>query len=188
MALWWRKKEKEKENTKQPISASTTNGNTMSTTTIAGGTLGTVNTINTVGTTPWQYNLTAAAAAPAVNIGQNYAIGTGYGGFTLGSMQPTNILVVSNAGNEIVRVDVNGKVTWADHINVDEAAKALAQSIRIGAELQAGITKSVKANMRDTVFEEIIEIAKKNGSLTLDELTFMYESSKIMEKLKGGRE
>jgi hypothetical protein len=186
MAPWWRKKEKEKENTKQPISAPSANGNTMTTTAIAGGTLGTINSINTVGTTPWQHNFTVGA--PAVNIGQNYSIGTGYGGFTVGSMQPTNILVVSNAGNEIVRVDVNGKVTWADHINVDEAAKALAQSIRIGAELQAGITKSVKANMRDTVFEEIIEIAKKNGSLTLDELTYMYESSKIMEKLKGGRE
>ena len=186
MAPWWRKKEKE--NTKQPISAPSANGNTIAATTIAGGTLGTINTINTVGTTPWQYNLTAAAAAPAVNIGQNYAIGTGYGGFTVGSMQPTNILVVSNAGNEIVRVDVNGTVTWKNGIEIDEAAEAFGKAMRLSAELQSGITKKVKAEMRDQVFEEIIEMAKTNGKLTADELTFMYESSKIMEKLKGGRE
>jgi hypothetical protein len=85
-------------------------------------------------------------------------------------------------------VNIDGSVTWSQEINIDEAAEAFSCTLRLGAELASGINKKVKAEMRDTVFEEIIELAKVKGTLTLDDLTFMYEASKIMEKLKGGRE
>jgi len=54
--------------------------------------------------------------------------------------------------------------------------------------MQAGITHGVKLRMRDSVFADLIEIAKEKGSLTADDLTYLLEASKIVEKLKGGRE
>lgn len=116
-----------------------------------------------------------------------YTIASGIGVFA--GIQPTNILSLRGKDNtEIVRLNVDGTVTWSQEINIDEAAEALTRTLVLGAELSTGITRKVKAEMRDTVFEEIIELAKLKGTLTLDDLTFMYEASKIMEKLKGGRE
>lgn len=96
-----------------------------------------------------------------------------------------NIMSLSSQGKEIVKLTHEGEVIWANDINVDEAAEAFSKSISLGAELCASVTKNVKSKIRDSVFEEIIEIAKTKGSLTVDELTLMLEASKIMEKLKG---
>jgi len=100
----------------------------------------------------------------------------------------SDILTISNhSGKELVRLTHEGKVVWADpEMNEEEAAQAFGRALSYSAELKAGITKQVKATMRDNIFEEIINIAKTKGSLTVDELTYMYEASKIMEKLKGG--
>ena len=89
---------------------------------------------------------------------------------------------------EIVRLNRDGTITWANGIDVDEAAEAFARSISMGAELQSGVTQGVKHRMRDSVFTDLIEIAKEKGSLTADDLTYLLEASKIVEKLKGGRE
>jgi hypothetical protein len=104
------------------------------------------------------------------------------------TMPNADIMNVKNlAGKEIVRMTQDGEVIWADpEKNIDEAAQALGQALTYSAELKAGITKQVKAKMRDTVFEEIIAIAEGKGALTADDLTYLYEASKIMEKLKGG--
>lgn len=40
-------------------------------------------------------------------------------------------------------------------------------------------------HMRDMVFEELIDIAKENGPLSAEELTYILRASKIVEKLKG---
>jgi hypothetical protein len=43
----------------------------------------------------------------------------------------------------------------------------------------------VKQRMRDAVFEELIDMAKSKGSLTADDLTYLQQAAKIMDKLKG---
>ncbi len=100
----------------------------------------------------------------------------------------TDILKLQNtSGKEIVKLTHEGRVIWADlEMNEDEAAQAFSRSMQYSAELKAGITKAVKTKMRDTVFEEIISIAKQKGSLNVDDLTYLLEASKIIEKLKGG--
>ena len=134
----------------------------------------------------YQYNYHGNIIA-AANPNSTYTIGTGVGQF--GITQPTSIISLNGINNkEIVRLNIDGSVTWGQDINVDEAAEAFARTLHLSAELAAGVNKKVKSQMRDTVFKEIIELAKVKGTLTLDDLTFMYEASKIMEKLKGGRE
>lgn len=94
----------------------------------------------------------------------------------------------NSAGKEIVRLTQEGKVIWADpEMNEDEAAQAFTRSLEFSAELKAGITKAVMVRIRDSVFEEIINIAKQKGTLTADDLTYLLEASKIMEKLKGSQ-
>lgn len=199
MAWWKKKKEVKEEKTTSssgyiPVPAPTTNANGVTFTANAGTAMGTINTVLTgaagaagnVGNGTW-YNITSAVAPP-VAAGNVYNVGTGFGQFAIGNYQSSNIISLSNSNGEIVRLNIDGSVTWKNGIEIDEAAEAFSKALRLSVELQSGLTKKVKAEMRDTVFEEIIEIAKKNGSLTVDELTFMYESSKIVEKLRGGRE
>ena len=101
------------------------------------------------------------------------------------SVVNTAIISLSNSSTEIVRLNKDGTVTWANGINIDEAAEAFSRSISVGAELCAGITNTVKQNMRNIVFEEIIDIARTKGSLTADDLTYLLQSAKIVDKLKG---
>jgi hypothetical protein len=95
------------------------------------------------------------------------------------------ISISSNTGKEIVRLNRDGTVTWNDEIDVDEAAKAFALSISLGAEMVAGITYAVKQRMRDAVFDELIEMVKDKGTLNVDDLTYLHKAAKIMDKLKG---
>ena len=87
---------------------------------------------------------------------------------------------------EIVRLNTDGTVKWSNGINIDEAAEAFGKSLSIGVEMKAGITTRVKHEMRDSVFADLIEIAKEKGNLSVDDLTYLLEASKIVEKLKGG--
>jgi hypothetical protein len=105
------------------------------------------------------------------------------------NISKSDIVRFSNsAGKEIVRLTQEGKVIWADpEMNEDEAAQAFTRSLEVSAELKAGITKAVMVRIRDSVFEEIINIAKQKGTLTADDLTYLLEASKIMEKLKGSQ-
>lgn len=119
-------------------------------------------------------NMTAA-------VGQ--AIGTGM--FTT-VQQPTSVIQFQSAGKEIVKLNMDGSVTWGNDINIDAAAEAFAQSLQLGAEMRAGISNAVKLKMRDSIFEDLISIAKEKGSLSAEDLTYLLEASKIVEKLKGG--
>ena len=113
------------------------------------------------------------------------------GQYTIGSnmANATSVVTFYNVNNnEIVRLNKDGTITWGNGINVDEAADAFSRSISIGAEMQSGITEGTKRRMRDSVFADLIEIAKEKGSLTADDLTYLLEASKIVEKLKGGKE
>lgn len=112
------------------------------------------------------------------------------GNATAGTFNPTpnpNVIVLSggNGNKEIVKLTREGEVIWANGIDVNAAAEAFGRSLNLSAEMRAGITDRVRHSIRDTIFGEIINIAKEKGSLTADELTLMLEASKIMEKLKG---
>ena len=98
----------------------------------------------------------------------------------------THIIQFSNSGSEIVRLNIDGTVTWAKGIDIDTAAEAFSKSLELGVEVKAGISRSVKLKMRDSVFDDLINIAKEKGSLTAEDLTYLLEASKIVEKLKGG--
>jgi hypothetical protein len=181
----------------------TTNNAATSTVTVPAGTTVTATTTvagANVASTGWTtYNMNTTAAAPVyTNI--TSAIGGGGAGnitinpissvFSIGaSYAPTSsIITLSSSGKEIVRLNQDGTVTWANGIQVDEAAEAFGRSLTYSAELKAGITKRVKLEMRDSVFEDLIGIAKEKGSLTVDDLTYLLAASKIVEKLKGGNE
>lgn len=98
---------------------------------------------------------------------------------------PPNIMSFSDNGKEIVRLNNDGTVIWADNIRINEAAEAFSKSLTIGAEIRAGLTDIVKRRMRDTIFEELINIADEKGSLDANDLTYLLQSAKIMDKLKG---
>lgn len=149
--------------------------------------------INTTAAAPYTY--TTMAGGGGANLTNIYGNVTGgqlvgtVGGFngTIGIQYPPDIIKFTNyQGQEIVKMDSEGVVTWANGIDVTEATEAFSRSISLGAELKAGLTERVKRQMRDSVFEDIINIAKEKGSLTAEDLTFLLQSSKIMEKLKGG--
>ena len=115
---------------------------------------------------------------------------TGYGYASMGVAQQSSVISLrgGSTNGEIVRLNKDGSVTWSDDIAVDSAAEAFAKTLTLGAELAAGITQSVKYQMRDSVFEDIINIAREKGSLTADDLTYLLEASKIVEKLKGPKD
>lgn len=141
------------------------------------------------------YIVTAPTSGYTYTLPVTTGIGGGSGYYSIGSgitfsMPPrTSIISFNDAnGKEIVRINMDGSVTWADGIKIDEAAEAMSKTMSNAVELQAGITKAVKLRMRDSVFEDIIEIARQKGSLTADDLTYLLEASKIVEKLKGAKD
>lgn len=134
-------------------------------------------------TTGYTYTIPAGVAGGA---GGYYSIGSG---ITFSTPPKTCIIAYTDAtGKEVVRINLDGTVTWADGIKIDEAAEAMAKAMSGAVELQAGLTQAVKLRMRDSVFEDIIEIAKQKGSLTAEDLTYLLEASKIVEKLKGAKD
>lgn len=93
-----------------------------------------------------------------------------------------------NNGREIVRLNLDGTVTWNPDIEIDEAAEKFSKTLALGAEISAGLNQRIKLRMRDSVFEDLINIAKEKGSLTAEDLTYLLEASKIIEKLKGAKD
>ena len=161
--------------------------NTMNTTPTA-NTMGNI-TIST-GTNIPTYNPIASMAQSNYNTISTSPY-SGSSSFTIGTNlhNATSVVSFYNQSNtEIVRLNRDGTITWGNGINIDEAADAFGRAISLGSELQSGITQGVKHRMRDSVFADLIEIAKEKGSLTADDLTYLLEASKIIEKLKGGKE
>ena len=98
----------------------------------------------------------------------------------------SSILALFNStGNMIVELHNDGSVTWDNEIDISEAAKALTEVLTLTAEQRAGVSTNVKLKMRDSVFNDLIQIAKEKGSLSAEDLTYYLEASKIVEKLKG---
>jgi len=114
--------------------------------------------------------------------------GGGYGGFSFNYVPPPHIITFSGNNGTIVTLNKDGTVTWAQDITVDEAAEAFGKSLSLGAEVAVGITAGVKCRMRDSVFNDLIQLAKEKGSLNAEELTYLLQASKIVEKLKGAKE
>ena len=117
---------------------------------------------------------------------------SGYNGASMGgtifsnpSVSSSEITIHGSKG-EIVKINTDGEVIWANpETGVTEAAQAFGKSLRLGAELSCGITDAVKREMRDIVFQEIIEIAKEDGPLDANQLIYMHRSAKIIDKLRG---
>lgn len=101
----------------------------------------------------------------------------------------SDILTIKDGnGKPLVKIDHAGKVVWDEDILIDEAASALGGVFELSVEIAAKITLSVKQRIRNTVFEEIISLANSKGTLTADDLTYLYQAAKIMDKLKGGND
>lgn len=105
----------------------------------------------------------------------------------IGSGYQSNLIFNSSNNQEIVRLNADGTITWANGYQVDEAAEHFGKMLKVGAEMAVGITARVKRDMRDSVFEDLIEIAKSKGALSAEDLTYLLNASKIVEKLKGGK-
>lgn len=100
--------------------------------------------------------------------------------------QPKSLLSVSDlSGKELVRINLDGIVEWAPGADTSSAAEALSRSFHLSVESKAGVNQRIKSEMRNSVFNDIIAIAKSKGALSADDLTYLLEASKIMEKLKG---
>ena len=101
-------------------------------------------------------------------------------------LQPPNVISIKGLNNkDIVTIENDGTVTWAGDIDVDEAAEAFGRVLSLSTEMRSGITSGVKSRIRDSVFEDLISIARDKGSLTAEDLTYLLRSSKIIENLKG---
>ena len=159
------------------------NSTNMNTSTILTGTTVTAG-INTI-TVPNPYLTSAPYYSTATSNSSNYI--TSSSNYAIGAtgIKPTDLITLHSSGKEIVKVTVDGEVKWANGINVDEAAEAFSKSVTVGSEIAAGITQRVKSKMRDSMFEDLINIAKDKGSLTAEDLTYLLQASKMMEKLKG---
>lgn len=102
---------------------------------------------------------------------------------TVPTRQLNALFIISSPSEEIVRMETDGKVIWADGINIDAAAEGFAKSLSLGVEIIAGITSRVKREIRDSVFEELISIAKEKGTLTVGDIEYALRCCKIMDKL-----
>jgi len=147
-------------------------------TTVSTGTITTTGTVTSVPYVPITTHISAGGGG-----------GGSFGTITFSPPPPpTSIISLSGNNKEIVKIKNNGEVEWADGYKIDEAAEAFGKSLGLGVEIAAGITNRVKLSMRDSVFEDLIAIAKEKGSLTAEDLTYLLQASKIVEKLKGGNE
>lgn len=127
------------------------------------------------------------AGIGASMISNNLGIGGNFAGQFINTPQ-SNIITIQGGTKEIVRITNKGEVEWpngCDDATIDEASKALASSLRLGTEIAAGVRANVKQKIRDAVFEEVIDIAKQKGALTAEDLTYLWQSAKIVDKLKG---
>jgi hypothetical protein len=95
-----------------------------------------------------------------------------------------HIKFINSAGVEIVRLNNNGSVVWANGIVPDEAIDSFRSSLEIAAEQKVGIHMGTKHRMRDSVFKDLIEVARDKGPLSAEDLTYLLEASKIVERLK----
>jgi hypothetical protein len=84
-----------------------------------------------------------------------------------------------------MHVRPDGEVEWTNGIQVNEAATALGTAFRISSESQAGITNNVIRRIRDAVFEEMIAMANDKGALSAEDLIYLLQAAKIMDKLQG---
>ena len=147
--------------------------------------------IHAMPATSYTYNNISAAGISAQAMGSIYpgaitgsTYSTSYGNISF--TPPAHCVAFHNSQNkEIVRLNTDGTVTWADGATEDEAAQAFSRAMTMSGEMCAGITYGVKQRIRDAAFEELIDMAKTKGSLTADDLTYMLQAAKMMDKLKG---
>jgi hypothetical protein len=143
------------------------------------------NTVNTAGFGPIPY-AGASSGGGAIGTGNIMPSYTTAAINGISISQPPNVMSIrAPNGKDIVTVENDGTITWADTINIDEAAEAFGQVLTLSVEMRSGITSAVKSRIRDSVFEDLISIAQDKGSLTAEDLTYLLRSSKIIENLKG---
>lgn len=147
----------------------------------------------TVNTQTLTSNLSSANMASIIN----GAPGSSFGSFTYTTTAATQRLVFGgmydkfvfrindSKGAEIVSMMNDGSIIWSDTVDINEAAVAMTTVFSLSAEKAVGITNNIKLKMRDSVFQDIINIAKEKGPLSAEELTYLLEASKIVEKLKA---
>ena len=108
-----------------------------------------------------------------------------YGSRIINSSQDSNTLLTlhDSKGTPILSVDKSGVVTWKAGYEIDQAAEAFAQAMQSGVEKSVGITSAIKSRMRDSMFNDLIAIAKEKGPLSAKELEYLLSASKIIEQL-----
>jgi hypothetical protein len=148
----------------------------ITTGTILGGGVTTGSVLTASGTTPYP---------GIVTNGQQYTLSPSWNTMYMSLTATDKYIEIQDANSQpIVTLYSDGAVIWTDSIKIDEAAESFARSLYLGAELKSGIIETSKRKMRDSVFEDLISIAREKGSLTAEDLTYMLAASKIVEKLK----
>lgn len=93
------------------------------------------------------------------------------------------IAISGEDGEEIVRLRNDGKVVWKNGVQLDEGVKSFSSLLRLGVAESAGVGASVRREIREQVYADLIAMAKEKGSLTEEDLTFDRDSCILVEKL-----
>jgi hypothetical protein len=93
------------------------------------------------------------------------------------------IAIDGEDGEEIVRLRNDGKVVWKNGVQLDEGVKAFSSLLRLGVAESAGVGASVREEIRNQIYADLIAMAKEKGSLTEEDLTFDRDSCILVEKL-----
>lgn len=135
--------------------------------------------VNTITNSTWSTNSVCTIAASIVGAANAQS---GY----MTTYNPTNSFsIYDGTGKELVRINKDGKVVWGEDVTIDDAAMQFSRSLNLGAEISVGINYRVRQEIRDAVFEELIDLVNTKGNLTADDLTYLHQAAKIMDKLKG---
>jgi hypothetical protein len=126
---------------------------------------------------------TAATTATTYTLPYTFNINSG----TFGYSSPYIFTLTNRKGETVFSVDNDGKIIWQSTIESDvkEAAENFSSYIGLEVEKKAGIYDTTKRKIRDSIFNDLIKIAVEKGSLNADDLTYLLEASKMLEKLKG---
>jgi len=119
------------------------------------------------------------------NVSQGAA--ASFSNHTLQFHRPGSLMVIIDSNNkDVVTLNDDGSVTWNNpDADKNEVSKAFADVLMLSSEQKANINRRVKEMMRDVMFQEMISLAEEKGTLTATELTYLWKSAKIMDKLKG---
>jgi hypothetical protein len=103
----------------------------------------------------------------------------------------TLLTIYDKDDNTLVEMDSKGVVTWGDDVDVNDAASSFATMLRYAAVEAHGVTDDVRQEIfskgRDQAFEEIMQHLEEGKTLSVQDLTYIRDSVKVVHELSGSK-